>query len=256
MCGRVVAARTRDLLATEMGVDEVVAPDLGLRWNVAPASRVYAVAGRRRQPSGPVTRRLGAMVWGLVPSWATDPTSGPRPINARVESLRDRPHFAGALAGRRCLVPVDGFYEWSPGPERPSERENRGAGTRRPHLVAPPDGSILAIAAVWDRWSGRPSGQLTPGVEPLVSCALVTTAANDDVAPLHDRMPAFVERRHWDEWLDPDNRDEEALLDLLRRPPVGGLVARPVSRLVNSTANDGPELLADPEPEAPSLFPI
>jgi len=129
-------------------------------------------------------------------------------------------------------------------------------GNRRPHLVAPPDGSILAIAAVWDRWSGRPSGQLTPGVEPLVSCALVTTAANDDVAPLHDRMPAFVEQQYWDEWLDPDNRDEEALLDLLRRPPVGGLVARPVSRLVNNTANDGPELLADPEPEAPSLFPI
>jgi len=256
MCGRVVAARPRDLLAAEMGVDEIVAPDLGLRWNVAPASRLYVVAGRRRQPGEPVSRRLGTMAWGLVPSWATDPASGPRPINARLESLRDRPHFAGALAARRCLVPVDGFYEWGPGPERPPERgggperpPERGGGpggSRHPHLLAPRDGSILAIAAVWDRWSGRP--------EPLVSCALVTTAANDDVAALHDRMPAFVERRHWDEWLDPDNRDEEALLDLLRRPPVGGLVSRPVSRLVNSTANDGPELLGDPEPPLPSLF--
>jgi putative SOS response-associated peptidase YedK len=239
MCGRVVAAMPRDVLAAELGVDEVVGPDLGRRWNVAPTNQLYAVAGRRR-PAGDLTRRLGTMSWGLVPSWATDPASGPRPINARIESLGDRPHFAGALAARRCLVPVDGFYEWS-----------SVNGARQPHVLVPPDGSVLAIAAVWDRWSGGPGGG---DVEPLVSCALVTTAANADVAPLHDRMPAFVERRHWDEWLDPDNRDEDALLELLRRPPVGGLVARPVSRLVNSTANDGPELLGSPEPAAPSLF--
>jgi len=155
-----------------------------------------------------------------------------------MESLADRPHFAGALATRRCLVPVDGFYEW----------KRAADGTRRPHLLARPDGGVLAIAAVWDRWHG-------PDTEPVVSCAVVTTAANDDVAPLHDRMPACLERDDWDEWLDPANTDEVGLLDLLRPPPPGRLVSRPVSRLVNRASNDGPELLADAEPEPPSLFP-
>ncbi len=236
MCGRVVAARTRDLLASELGVDEVVGPDLGLRWNVAPTDQLYAVAGRG-EPGG-VRRRLGTMAWGLLPSWANDATSGPRPVNARVESLGDRPHFAGALATRRCLVPVDGFYEWGTGAE----------GTRQPHFLARADGSLLALAAVWDRWCGAET-------EPLVSCAVVTTQANDDVAPLHDRMPACLDRADWDEWLDPANHDEAALLDLLRPLPPGHLISRPVSRLVNSTANDGPQLLADAEPEPPSLFP-
>jgi len=269
MCGRVVAAGTRDLLASEMGADEVVGPDLGVRWNVAPTAQLYAVAGyvpernagsvpernagsvpernsSRSQP-GRVRRRLGTMTWGLVPSWAKDPASGPRPINARMESLADRPHFAGALATRRCLVPVDGFYEWS----------GSGPG-RRPHFLTPSDGSVLAIAAVWDRWCGpgaEPLGPSGPLSGTVVSCAVVTTAANDDVASLHDRMPACLARDDWDEWLDPANHDEAALLELLRSPPRGRLVARPVSRLVNSTANDGPELLGDPEPEAPSLFP-
>jgi len=263
MCGRVVAARTRDLLAGELGVDEVVGPDLGLRWNVAPTDLLYALAGSvpersagsvpersaGRSDGGHVRRRLGTMTWGLVPSWAKDPTSGPRPINARVESLVDRPPFVGALANRRCLVPVDGFYEWGTRPD----------GIRAPHFLAPPDGSVLAIAAVWDRWSGpdaEPPGPSGPRSGVLVSCAVVTTEANDDVARLHDRMPAWLERGDWDTWLDPANHDESALLELVRRPPPGRLVSRPVSRLVNSTGNDGPELLAEPEPGPPSLFPV
>ncbi|MDQ6797784.1 MAG: SOS response-associated peptidase [Actinomycetota bacterium] len=223
-------------MASELGVDEIVGPDLGLRWNVSPTDQLYAVAGRR-EPGG-VKRRLGTMAWGLVPSWANDVASGPRPINARVESLGGRPLFAGALATRRCLVPVDGFYEWGTGAD----------GTRRPHFLAPPDGSVLAIAAVWDRWCGADD-------ETVVSCAVITTEANDDVAPLHDRMPACLELSDWEEWLDPANHDEEALRQLLRPSPLGRLVTRPVSRLVNNTANDGPQLLADAEPEPPSLFP-
>lgn len=234
MCGRVVAARPGHLLAAELGVDEVVAPELPARWNVAPGSLVYAVAGTRRG------RRLGTLLWGLVPSWTTDPSSGPRPANARMETLAERPHFADALATRRCLVPVDGFYEW----------RTAADGSREPWFLDSPEGAPLAIAAVWDRWEGGDG-------PPLVSCALVTTAANADVAQLHDRMPVFLAGADVADWLDPDCRDEGHLLSLLRPPPPGRLRARPVSRSVNSTANDGPELLAPPGPPpepAPSLF--
>lgn len=232
MCGRVVAASPREVLAARMGVDEVVGDDLPARWNVAPGSQVYAVAGTRHG------RRMGPVWWGLVPSWASDPSRRPKPVNARVESLLDRPTFDGALAGRRCLVPVDGFYEWQ------SER----TGGRQPWFLAPVDGGPMAIGAVWDRWTGE-------GSEPYVSCALVTTPANDEVGPLHDRMPAILAPGDWDEWLDPANHDVERLLGLLRPAPPGRLSSRAVSRLVNRVANEGPELLSDPEPPvALSLF--
>ncbi len=231
MCGRVVAASPRDVLAARLGAGEVVGDELPARWNVAPGSQVYAVAGTRQG------RRMGPIWWGLVPSWASDRSAGPRPANARVESLLDRPTFEGALARRRCLVPVDGFYEWQAGP----------AG-RQPWFLAPVGGGPTAIAAVWDRWTGE-------GSEPHVSCALVTTPANDEVGPLHDRMPAILGLADWDEWLDPANHDVERLHGLLRPAPPGRLSSRPVSRLVNRVANEGAELLSDPEPPAAlSLF--
>lgn len=235
MCGRVVSARPRDVLAVDIGADEVVAPALPPRWNVAPGSLIYAVAGTG------AGRRLGALLWGLVPSWAPDPAAGPRPANARVETLLDRPHFAGALTHRRCLVPLDGFYEWRTAPD----------GGRQPWFLDDPDGGLLSVAAVWDRWShGRG--------EPVVSCAVVTTAANPDVAPLHDRMPALVAPEDQHAWLDPANRDTADLLSMLAPPPAGRLRSRPVSRRVNSTVNDGPDLLGPPDPAPagpPSLFP-
>jgi putative SOS response-associated peptidase YedK len=233
MCGRVVAASPREVLAARMGAEEVVGEELPARWNVAPGSRVYAVAGTRQG------RRMGPIWWGLVPSWASDPSAGPKPVNARVESLLDRPTFDGALARRRCLVPVDGFYEWQTAPAPTG---------RQPWFVAPADGGPMAIAAVWDRWTGE-------GPEPYVSCALVTTPANEEVGPLHDRMPAILAPGDWDEWLDPAHHDVERLLGLLRPAPPGRLSSRPVSRLVNRVVNEGPELLSDPEPPAAlSLF--
>ena len=241
MCGRVVAASPREVLASKLGAEEVVGDELPARWNVAPGTRLYAVAGTRGG------RRMGPIWWGLVPSWATDPSSGPKPVNARVEWLLDRPTFDGALARRRCLVPVDGFYEWQTEP----------AGERQPWFLAPSDGGPMAIAAVWDRWSGHGvrATQAGHGAEPYVSCALVTTPANDEVGPLHDRMPAIVAPADWDDWLDQANHDVKRLRRLLRPAPPGRLSSRPVSRLVNRVVNEGPELLSDPEPPvALSLF--
>ncbi len=218
MCGRIVVASPLDVLAGYFGVDEVVAPDRPPSWNVAPGTEVLAVAGTA---SG---RRLGTMRWGLVPSWSTDPSAGPRPVNARVESLLDKVVFAEALARRRCLVVVDAFYEW----RRPA------GGPKQPYLLDPADGHAepFALAGLWDRHGGE------------VSCAVVTGPTDGDLAWLHHRMPVRLGHDRWDDWLDPANHDVDALLGLLRKPSAIPLRARPVATLVNSARNDGPELVA------------
>lgn len=221
MCGRVVSAFSRDDLAAYLDADEIVTPELPPSYNVAPGATLYALA----QTSG--GRRLGTMRWGLVPSWASHPDEGPRPINARAETLLERPAFSDALERRRvCLVPVGGFYEWREGPEG-----------KEPFLLTSSDGSPLVLAALWSRWSAE-------WAESLVTCTIVTTAANDDVAPLHDRMPAVVQPAHWATWLDRTSSDVRRKLQLLAPAPVGSLVARKVSRKVNDARNDGPELLS------------
>lgn len=206
-----------------LGVDEVVADELPPSWNVAPGRELYVVAGTRAG-----TRRMGVMRWGLVPSWSTDPSSGPRPINARAESLLDRPAFAGLVGRRRCLVPVDGFYEW-----------RRLPSGRQPWFLAPAGGGPLVLAGLWDRW-------VSPAGDPLVTVTIVTVAANDELARLHDRMPAVMasdEAR--DRWLDPAVSDADRVLPLLRPADPGYLRLRPVGPRVNSVANDDPDLLAE-----------
>ena len=217
MCGRTVVARPVDALAAFFGVADVVAPERAPSWNVAPGAEVLAVAGTR---SG---RRLGAMRWGLVPNWSTDPSAGPRPINARVETLLDRTMFAEPLATRRCLVVVDAFYEWRRPPGAP----------KQPYLLDLADGSEapFALAGIWDRNDGE------------VTCAVVTGPADEELAWLHDRMPVRLPEAWWDEWLDPGNHDVDALMTLLQQPASVRLRARPVSPRVNSARNDGPDLV-------------
>ena len=227
MCGRMVSTTTRAQLVEWLGGHvEVVGGELRTSWNVAPGRDVYVVA-----PAS-TGLRLGTMRWGLVPSWSDGPASGPRPINARAESLLERAAFADAAARRRCIVPADGFYEWD--------------ADRRPVHLSASDGSPLALAAVWDRWTG-------PDGDPLVTVAVVTTAAGPDVAPLHDRMPAVLPRSAWSRWLDRGDVDGAAACAVLQPTPAGSLRARPASRAVNQVANDGPELLA-PSDEPARLF--
>ena len=213
-----MVARTVDVLAGYFGVTEVVAPDRPPTWNLAPGADLLAVA---HTAAG---RRLGTMRWGLVPSWSTDPSRRPRPINARVETLLERVVFAEALARRRCLVVADGFYEW----RRPA------GGPKQPYLLDRADGSgePFALAGLWDRHDGE------------VSCAVVTGPTDDGLAWLHHRMPVRLDRGQWDAWLDPASRDQAELLGLLQEPCAVALRARPVSTLVNSARNDGPELVS------------
>ncbi len=217
MCGRIVLTRPVDVLAAFFGAADVVAAEREPSWNVAPGADILAVAGTC---SG---RRLGTMRWGLVPSWSTDPEGGPRPTNARVESILDKAMFAESLARRRCLVVVDAFYEW----RRPA------GGPKQPYLIDRADGSEepFALAGIWDRNAGE------------VTCAVVTAPADEDLAWLHDRMPVRLDDDQWDSWLDPANYDVESLMELLLEPATVSLRARPVSTRVNSARNDGPDLV-------------
>jgi putative SOS response-associated peptidase YedK len=224
VCGRIVVARPVDVLAGFFGVAEVVAADRPPSWNVAPGAELPAVAEAR------TGRRLGAMRWGFVPSWSTDPADGPRPINARVESLLDKAMFAESLARRRCLVVVDGFYEWRRPPGVP----------KQPYFLDRADGSEdpLAFAGIWDRNGGE------------VSCAVVTAPADEELAWLHDRMPVRLAAHQWDAWLDRSNHDVAGLMALLRAPSAVRLRARPVGSRVNSARNDGPDLVTAMSGEA------
>ena len=209
---------------SEFGVEEP--PGLEPRYNIAPTQEIVAI---RREESG--VRRAGLLRWGLVPHFAEDPGVGNRLINARAETVARKPAFREPFRERRCLVPADGFYEW-----------RRVGGARDPYLMKKRDGHTFAFAGVWDRWAGD-GGRVE-------SCAILTTAANDLVAPIHDRMPVMLDRSSYALWLDPDARDED-LQGLLRPSPAEGMVVYPVSPVVNNVAVDAPDCekrVAEPPP--------
>jgi putative SOS response-associated peptidase YedK len=241
MCGRYTSTSSLADLAKVFEVDEVRTEPLPPRYNVAPSLEVYAVAvrGRGDRDKGP-RRALGTFRWGLVPSWAKDPSVGNRMINARAEGVATKPAFRGALARRRCLIPADAFYEW----QRRTGSDGRPAG-KLPYAVRRRDGQPMAFAGLWEVWHPPDSDG-----EPLRTCAIVTTAANDLMAPIHDRMPVVLAPEDWDTWLDPASEVGVAEA-LLRTAPSEWFEAYPVGSLVNNVRNDAPELL-DPLPAAPS----
>jgi putative SOS response-associated peptidase YedK len=223
VCGRFISITTGADLAAVFDAD-LVAADAPPRWNVAPTDEVYAVA----EADG--RRRVGRVRWGLVPPWADSPKVGGRMINARAETLLDKDVFRRPLERRRCLVPADGFYEWT----------TRAGGGKQAWHLRPRDGGVLAFAGLWESW--RPRGG---DGERVVSATIVTTAANATVTPVHDRMPVCLPEAAWEEWLDPANDDLLGLTTLLVAAPEDLLEVRPVGPAVGNVANDGPELLAE-----------
>ncbi|HSV64536.1 MAG TPA: SOS response-associated peptidase [Mycobacteriales bacterium] len=250
MCGRYAIGRSpEDLAAWFDAVDEtgadVSGDDVGADFNVAPGKHVMAVVSR---PNGAAARRreLRVLRWGLVPSWAADPAGlGTRLVNARAETVAEKPAFRAALAARRCLVPADGWYEWAGGV---------------PHYVTPRDGSVLALAAVYEVWArdssggsvsaGPTSGNGVPAR--LVTCAIVTTAAVGELAAIHHRMPLVLSRVAWPDWLDPA-ADVRTLLAPPAPAVVAGLLVHPVGPAVGNVANNGPALTHPVDPP-PTLF--
>lgn len=246
MCGRYTSTSSVEQLAQVFEVEEVRTDPLPPRYNVAPSLDVYAVALRHRwvgphdhADKGP-HRALGTFRWGLVPSWAKDPAIGNRMINARAESIATRPAYRGALARRRCLIPADAFYEW----QHRARPDGRPAG-KLPYAIRRRDGAPMALAGLWEVWRNPED----PDAEPLQSCAIVTTAANELMAPIHDRMPVVLGPEDWDTWLDPETDPARAQQLLVPAPPEW-FEAYPVASKVNNVANDAPDLL-DRLPSSP-----
>ncbi len=219
MCGRIVLSSAPHVLAEKFFLDMV--PDLLPRYNIPPTTNIAGIV-----PNPSSAGRLVRMFrWGLVPPWSTGPEVGPKMINARSETVRDKPSFHAAFASRRCLVPVDGFYEW----------QKRGK-VRQPFLFRRRDGDLMALAGLWEKWE-YPGGRL------LESCTILTTAANSVMRPVHHRMPVILPAGDWKLWLDLENDQTEQLTSLLQPCPPEILTAHPVSTRVNKPDFDRPECL-------------
>ena len=217
MCGRFGLFVTPEVLEEYFGLDDLVAA-VEPRYNLTPGRAVAVV----RESEG--KRRLDALQWGLVPFWAKDPTIGRRLINARLDSVAEKPAYREAWRRRRCLIPASGFYEWS---------EPRG-GRKRPYFIRPHDAPLLALAGLWERWR-------TPNGEKLETCVIVTTDANAQLVQIHDRMPLLIPRDAQALWLDPKSSLDD-VLRLAERPPE--LDAHPVGFGVNDPKNDDEALIA------------
>jgi putative SOS response-associated peptidase YedK len=220
MCGRFVAAAEPDQLAVWFDVDDRRTDELPASWNVAPTMPVYAVAEHADR------RHLVSFRWGLVPTWADDQKIGSRMINARSESVAEKPAFRTALQRRRCIIPADGFYEW--------QRMPTG---RTPYFIHRDDGLPLAFAGLWEGWQ-QPDGSW------LRTCAIITGAAAGAMADLHPRMPIVLPPDAWDPWLSREERRPAAALDLLANPDTQALTWHAVSDQVNNVRNDHPDLVA------------
>jgi putative SOS response-associated peptidase YedK len=215
MCGRFTQAADGEVIAQVFQLPEV--PELAPRYNIAPTQDVAAV--RAAEGGG---RELVHIHWGLIPSWAKERAMGAGMINARAETLAEKPAFRSAFRARRCLIVADGFYEWQ-----------KTGGRKQPHFIAFRDLRPFAFAGLWERWRGE-------GGEVVESCTIVTTEANELLAPIHDRMPVILDPGDFASWIDPAEKGPESIARLLRPYPPDQLQAYPVSFFVNNPANDTP----------------
>lgn len=232
MCGRFAQERPASELA-EIFAAEPLADELGPRYNVAPTDDALVVVQREER------RAITAYRWGLVPHWSTDLKSGSRMFNARAETITTSPAFRAAFQRRRCLVPVDAFYEW-----------RRIGKERQPYAIGREDGQPLVLAGLWAGWRDPASDPDAPLVRRTFT--IVTTTPNAVMAELHDRMPVVLPQDAWDRWLDPAPDDVGELLALLQPTDEVALRAYAVERLVNDVRKDGPALLV-PLAEDPLL---
>ncbi len=222
MCGRYTLIHSLPDIASILQV--AVPPSLQTmpRYNVAPTQNVVTVMHDEQN------NHLELLRWGLIPSWARDESIGSRMINARAETLAEKPSFKRLLRTRRCLVVADGFYEWAQAPN---------SKTKTPMYITMKDQDLFTFAGLWDSWRDPDGQQLT-------TCTIITTEPNTVVAPIHNRMPAILTPDARKVWLDPAMQDDQDLLHLLAPYATDAMTARPVSRLVNDPKRDDAALIA------------
>lgn len=219
MCGRfTLTVDTAELQDAFSGFQ--FPAQVGPRYNIAPSQPVLALANDGKNSAD-------FFVWGLIPAWAKDPTIGARMINARGETLAEKPSFRGPYRYKRCLIPADGFYEW---------RQEPGAKLKTPHYIHMKNAKPFAFAGLWDEWLGPDGSQVK-------SCTIITTEPNALVAGIHDRMPVILRRDDYAAWLTPEARQPAELARLLTAYPADEMEAYPVSRLVNQARLDAPEMV-------------
>lgn len=241
MCGRYAASAHPDELVEELQVQDDLTGGLEQDWNVAPTKAAPVVVERvpRDAEGSEPVRQLRRLVWGLVPSWSKDRSSGVRMINARADSAFTKAAFKRAASVRRALVPADGWYEWQ---QSPSATDARGRPRKQPFLMTRRDGALVAFAGLYEFWKD-------PAAEPdaddawLTTFTILTTGAEPGLDRIHDRMPVVLEREAWGSWLDPALTDLTAVGGLLAPPAAGRFVCVPVSTLVSNARNNGPELV-------------
>ena len=230
MCGRYRLSRRKELIAGYFDmVDEI---DWEPHYNIAPTKNVGIIRQGRTQP----VRKFALVRWGLIPYWAKDPSIGQKMINARSETILDKPAFREAFQNRRCLVPANGFYEWK-----------RTGRSKQPIHIGMQDDSLFAFAGIWDRWKDT-SGNL------VETCSILTTTPNSLLADIHNRMPVILQPQNYELWLDPGFKDLDTLTAMLKPFDPAQMKCYPVSTLVNSPANDNSACAAEVEPaQRPSL---
>ncbi|TNF78146.1 MAG: SOS response-associated peptidase [Acidobacteria bacterium] len=219
MCGRYTLSSPTDLLADLLELDSV--PDLAPRYNIAPTQEAAVV----RVTGETGARTLDLLRWGLIPFWSKDPGIGNRMINARAETVGEKPAYRTSFKRKRCLVPADGFYEWQ-----------ATGGPKQPFYFRFEGGGPFALAGLWDRWE-KGEG------DPIETFTILTTEPNEVVAPVHRRMPVILDRETMAIWLDPAIEDAERLTPLLGPFPAAGMEGFPVSTFVNSPGNDTPRCI-------------
>jgi putative SOS response-associated peptidase YedK len=250
MCGRFTSSTQLSLLAERFRAEPAGVDDHQPSWNVAPASDILVVVA-----GSDGARELREGRWGLVPRWAKDPKIGNRMINLRAETVREKPSWSSSLARRRCIIPIDGFYEW----------QDQGKGNKKqPFYLTARDEQPLALAGLWATWRDpatadpKPGDEAAAGHDPvrggedgLWTCTILTTTANRLMGSVHRRMPVILPPEAWDAWLDPDNHDVEQLAALLEPAPEELLALWPVDPAVGNTRNNRPELLRPLEGHQP-----
>lgn len=225
MCGRFTnTAKVKDI-EKEFKVGKLNPKIFSERYNIAPSQEIAAVLEQDGE------RIVSNLKWGLIPHWSKDDSFASKLINARAETIAEKPSFRDAFKTHRCIIPATGFYEW----------DKKSKGAKQPYYFYLKDKDVFGFAGLWSEWTDKESGEV------IETCTIITTEANSVLEPVHDRMPVILKEKDYDDWLDEKEHNTGYLQKLLVPFPASAMKSHPVSRLVNSPGENSPELIKNSE---------